>query len=528
MLEPTPRVFNKLKLTDRKALIVCLSIGFLVRLIPELLAFPLPIGFDTIHYAAVMQSGVVLAHLSNFFTTSWLFYGLIVPLYSLLQVDPFLILKIIAPLLFGLNVAGVYWFSRKSLGWNMRIGLFAGLFFALQLASLRISWDLLRNSLGLGILLFTLSYIDEVNSRRGFVLFVLLSLLSVFAHEYAAVTLIVVVSGLLVWRFAKRKLDSSSIRLELAILPALLVFLVGMILQFYPGRYVAETNIIKAGDALAAEVGGFSFMVDYLNIQSSVDSYASYSNLALNVSLLFVVLFVPYILLVLRGYFRNGVLNLWTGFLSIGAFGCLLFPFAALEYWHRWMFMLVYPFTFYAVSGFVRLPSKFHEKSTNSSFWFSNRKAATMFMLTLSLGLVYLVTPVLMTYVSASLPAVSGTNLYFSTSPTVPYEDVNSVVEAMGWLNNRLNQVSCVTLHHSFLRWGELYLDKSHAIVHFEIDINSAVNTGFQKGFSNVFFVWWNEPIGWYGISVPESFVRVQDFDRISVYEYQGSNAVGS
>jgi hypothetical protein len=524
-----PGFLSNVNLTDRKALLACFSIGFLIRLIPELLAFPLPIGFDTIYYATAMKSGVILAHWSKFFTSSWLLYAFIVPLYNFLQADPFLLLKIVAPLLFGLNVAGVYWFSRKMLGWSLRVGVLTGLFFALQLASLRISWDLLRNTLGLGILLFALSYVKEVNSKRGFVLFASLALLSVFAHEYAAVTLLVVVLGLLVWRLIKRKLNSGSIRLGLATLPALTVFLIGMGLRFFPISYATETNVIKAvGDAVPARVGGLPFLVDYLHIQSSVDSYASYFNLALSVGLLFTVLFLPYIFLVVKGFFRNGVLNLWIGLLLIGAFGCLIVPFAALQYWHRWMFMLVYPFTFYAVNGFGRLLSKFREKNMQFSSWFSDRKAATMVLVTFSLGVAYLATPVLMVYTNASVPVVTGTYLYFSTSPTVPYQDVNSVIEAMDWLNNKLNAASCVALQHAFLSWGQLYLDKSHEIVHFVTDVDAALNTGFQNGFSSVFFVWWNEPIGWYGISVPASFVRVQDFGRISVYVYEGINVVGS
>jgi hypothetical protein len=71
-------------------------------------------------------------------------------------------------------------------------------------------------------------------------------------------------------------------------------------------------------------------------------------------------------------------------------------------------------------------------------------------------------------------------------------------------------------------------LGKSHVIVHFENDIKSAVNTAFVHGFSRVFFVWWNEPIGWYGISVPEYFVSVQGFGHISVYVYEGGNVGGS
>jgi hypothetical protein len=105
---------------------------------------------------------------------------------------------------------------------------------------------------------------------------------------------------------------------------------------------------------------------------------------------------------------------------------------------------------------------------------------------------------------------------------------VDSVVEAMAWLNDNLDSASCVALQHAFLRWGELYLDKSHTIVHFTSDLDSAVSTAFSHGFGGVFFVWWNEPIGWYGISVPESFVSVQDFGRISVYVYEGVDVVGS
>jgi len=337
------------------------------------------------------------------------------------------------------------------------------------------------------------------------------------------VILLVVVLGLLVWKLVNRKLDSESIRLVLASLPALTVFLVGMGLRLFPVSYVTEANVFSTGD-----VGTLPFLVDYLHVQSSVDSYASYWNLALNIGLLFTVLFLPYIFLVVKGFFRDGVLNLWTGFLFIGAFGCLLIPFAALKFWHRWMFMLVYPFTFYAVNGFGRLLRKFREKRTHFSSWISNGKAVTMVLLTFSLGIAYLATPLLMVYANTSVAVESGTALYFSTSPTVPYEDVDGVVEAMGWLNYHLDAVSCVVLQHAFLCWGELYLDRSHAIVHFGTDIDSALDIGFGNGFRSVFFVWWNEPIGWYGISVPESFVEVQTFGRISVYAYEGVNIVGS
>ena len=194
-------------LTDYRAVGLLFLVGLGVRLVPELLAFPLPIGFDTIYYAFVMKNGVIWAHWTSFFTSTWLLSAFTVPLYGLTQIDPFLLLKAVASVLFGLNVAGMYWFARKTLGWSLGMGLAAGVFFALQLASLRISWDLLDNTLGLGILLFALSYMKAVNSKRGFAVFASLSLFAVFAHQYAAVTLFATVFGVAIWGLIKARVD---------------------------------------------------------------------------------------------------------------------------------------------------------------------------------------------------------------------------------------------------------------------------------------------------------------------------------
>jgi hypothetical protein len=193
------------------------------------------------------------------------------------------------------------------------------------------------------------------------------------------------------------------------------------------------------------------------------------------------------------------------------------------------MFMLVYPFTFFAVNGFGKLlRPKTSEEKTRVPLWFSNKKATATIVLTLSLGITYLATPVLMVYAGVSIPSITATYLYFSTNPTVPYQDVNSVVQAINWLNKNMDAASCVILQNAFTSWGQLCLDKSHEIVRFENDINSAVTAAFAHGFNRVFVVWWNTPIGWYGISVPQSFVSVQDFGRISVYAYEGGNVGGS
>ena len=521
VLSLNPSVFlSNLKLDHKKALVLCLGIGFFVRLVPELLAYPYPIGFDSIHYAVRMQDRVILEHWSRFFTSSWLFYFVSVPLYSVFQADPFLILKILVPLAYGLNVAGVYWFSQKNLKWTISMSVLAGLFFALQLASLRISWDLFRNILGMGILLFALSYVKEVYSKKGFALFTLFSLLSVFAHEYAAVTLVFVVLGILIWPIIKRQADQYSPRLLLGLIPALIVFGIGLYLRITGYTFPSQSNIVWAKDLTSGKVGLF-FLVNYLETQTSVDAYSSYFNLALNVGLLFAVLFVPYIILVLKGFFRNSVLDFWTLLLLIGSFSCLIIPFAAVSLWHRWMFMLVYPFTFYAINGLYRFYEKIKGKRFNFS-WLSHRHILVMVFVTFALGIGYLATPILMNVVgdNFSVPSATGTYFYISTAPGVPYEDVEGVNLAMNWLNSNMDENSSVVLQHAYLFWGQYGLDRSHRIFHFNLDVDLAVNLAFEEGFERVYFVWWNEPLGWYGVDVPEYFDSVEDFGRISVYCY--------
>jgi hypothetical protein len=90
----------------------------------------------------------------------------------------------------------------------------------------------------------------------------------------------------------------------------------------------------------------------------------------------------------------------------------------------------------------------------------------------------------------------------------------------MGWLDANMSEGSCVLLQHAFLSWGQIYLDETRAIVHFEVDPEKAVDVAVQHHFDRILFVWWNVEIGWYGIRVPDDFVQVHSVGRLSVYEY--------
>ena len=526
----------QLKISATRALMFSFMLGFILRLIPEVLAFPYPISWDMIHYAYSMRVGMVLGHWSSFFVGKWLLFAFLIPVRNHFGVDSFLLLKITGPILYGFNACGIYWFARSLLGWEVTQSVLSAGFFSVQLASLRISSELLKNTLGLGLLLFTLPLIKKLDSRRGFIAFTLLSLLTGFAHEYAAVTLLVIslafaFSGL-VNRRDKEKVNKSK-KLVLAVLPALLVFVGGLYLRLFPipseHRLVVGPNLVWVKDIALQSYGKLFFFVNYLGMNTGLDIYPNYLFLALNVSALFALLYLPYFYLVWKGFFRNRILDVWTCLLLLGSFGCLVFPFFALEYWHRWMFMLVYPFTFYAVNGAKILLSRLQrEKTLKGKLENLRNKAGVMTLATVLLGATYLATPFLMVNVGVGIYCLCPICRYFSSSPTVPYQDIDGTVQAVHWLKDNMQNGSCAVLQNAFVAWSRLYLENSHNVIGYMNDVDLAVDSALQTGYNPIYFVCWNENIGWYGAYVPECFVELESFSRISIYEYAGGNIGGS
>jgi hypothetical protein len=82
-----------------RILFLCFVFGFVVRLIPEVLARSYPIGYDPIYYVWVIKSSVVWSDWSRVFST-WLLYGILVGAFNVTRMDPFVLVKFAAALLF--------------------------------------------------------------------------------------------------------------------------------------------------------------------------------------------------------------------------------------------------------------------------------------------------------------------------------------------------------------------------------------------------------------------------------------------
>jgi len=517
-------------LSDRRALILSLILGFVIRLIPELLSYPNPIGFDTVYYAARVKSGVIWSSWTAIFSMG-LLEGVLIAANKIVQMDPFLLLKLAVPLLYALNVCGIYHFSRKALNWSIKTALMTAFFFTFQLASLRLSWDLHRNLLGSAVLLFTLPLIKRGNSKKDLAMVLTLSLLLALSHILITSVLLAIVLATLIGNWLKGE-RRKSLKLLVTVSPASVVLLISLFV--FPHTSFIQGNVIFAKDSVHQSLGELFFLVNYLGVADPVQNYPNYPRLALDVVSLFSVLYLWWLPLVLVGFFRDKILDWFTLLLLFGSFNALVTPFCAVDLWNRWMFMLVYPFTFYAINGVEKI-LKSGGKSLAPDFKFlkwikvTRKMVLRIFSATIVLGFIFLTLPPF--FDRFGVFAIPTTITYLPSTMlynTVPLRDVNSTVEVIQWLDENMSDSSVVLVHRAFIWWVDLYLDKKWAVVYFERDADKALGIALGRGFSPIYMVWWNEDyltwqnqsIGWYGITVPKYFIYTFSSDRISVFRY--------
>jgi len=498
-----------------RGIIISFLLGFLVRLVPEILSYPNIIGFDTVRYATVIKEGVIWYHWTNIFSEPWFLYALIIPLDNIINLTPSLTLKVTPPFLYGLNVAGIYFFANKTLKWEPKKCLFASFLFSLSIASLRISWDLPRNTLGLAMLLFSSSLIPEAENGKRVSWLIALSTLTVFSHELTAVILLVS----LFWLFLKNMKEADkgkALRLFVPFVSCLIIFLTGIYLKIAPVYYEIkdERIILYAYDSVETYPLGFIFLSNYLVMSTPVEQYGTYMELVINILSLFSLLYIVWLPLLIKGFKRNRILDIWTAFLILASFSPIITPFCAPIAWNRWILMLVYPFTFYTTNGLEKILNK---EVRPNKIW--KKLSKTIVASTILMSILFMALPS-----NLAIYGIPTTTAYFPSSMqqnTVPLEDVEGTIQCLKWLNGNMNKNSTVLVHHAFLSWAKLYLDRDHIIVYYSMNITKALEVAKKKGFDTTYLIWWTESIGWYpNIKVPEAFEIVNSSGRISIYRY--------
>lgn len=449
-------------------------VAVILRGIPELLVSWYPVGYETITwYAPVMMtfhSRDLVNVVQSTFRAGPLFYALMWLATAATGAHPFIILKLTAPLLYGGLAMSFLLFLKRGLKLDGKMAFVAALLLVFQVAALRESWDRFRNVLGLIFVFATLTALRS-NHKYKWSFVTGLAVLTALSRDYIALVLFAAVLGSAV---LERKDGVLSL---VALAPAFAVFAV----MVYPARF--WWNYV---------VGGAPIFYS-----------ETYLGVLLDVFSIFTVCFLPLLPFVVKGFKRDNLLDPMLAWLLLGSFSAVVIPWFALPGYQRWLILLVFPFSVYAVIGFERFQL------------FSEHRVRMLTAIILSfmvLGVGY------------STGAFSYVVLPSSWVPTnlvqssIAWDQIDDVKGALWWLDENAVANSYVLAEERFYGWTLIYLKRANNDVEvMPYSAGSSPTPALEKaladGFNWVYLIWYTD-------SNFKNFNVVYSQNSISIFRY--------
>ena len=454
--------------------------GLIVRSIPEIWAGASPIGFDTVYFAGYFSRLPSCFDLLS--QPGELTLGLLAcPIANI--TGPILAMKITAVLIYGLFGWSVFYFCRKEIKESKAISFFIVVFVLLQIAALRVSWDLYQNLIALSLLLVLLGGFTGLTGSRRVLTLILLAGLIALTHQFVTVFLLMVGTGLFVWAVFRSEI---------------------------PHR-AAATIVMIALVLLAAVSSLLIFPTTLFTITNTTYfEYPASASTAFTLGTLLAALYLPTIVPASLGFRKIRSLIVWSLEIALiflmSAFG---FPSLA-AFMDRWSVMLVIPLGVFGALGLVNVSCRLVNLGESIGFV---RRGPNMVRGIILLALLvpygglawefmtspvshpywYFDNPVLWRAGASGLPSTMLHN-------TMPFEDQADVAAAFRWLNNVMTKSDVLLTNPAFYGWALLYLRWDRSIINYEGNkANLAIVWAKGEGFHCVYVVWFIPGYGWDG-----------------------------
>jgi len=462
-------------------------VALAVRSIPEIKAGIWPIGYDTFN-TYVAELATYHGPLLNWLKTANLIYFIFLP-GKLLGVDPSFLVKFFGPIFFGLLVVSFFYWTRQFLKFNQIKAFLAGLLIIFQLATLRLSWDLYRNELGLIFLFLALIYLVKLDKTKNLIIFTCLAVLVVLSHELATVLLLLmmVIYGLSLI-FQRKYRVAWRLAIPLILTGSIFTLVLGS-----SGQALYDPHVIFTSES--------NYLVWRYFYQYQKDM--SYQMLFVTISGLFWLCYGFLIGPALYGFWllrKNLILTVLTLWLLIGTFSSLIFAGTGIIVWERWLIILAFPLTVYAVEGIFKLG----EILAKPKKWGKRRKVlATTLAIIFWLGFIglflYRAVPFLTKSYQDARPPLADDQLneYFPRTMihnSVGIWKIEDVLECIDWLNKNVPSDAAVIVDN---RWRGLML------THFDLDNRYIITNAWSEqwprqtyefavleGFKDVYLIW--------------------------------------
>lgn len=150
---------------NKYSYLIVFSVALILRLIPEILAYPYPIGYDVINYYLP-----ILKNFDNYSTTISnqfpLYISLLHTISSIIKVDPRIVITTAVVLLYGLFSLVIFAIANKPLHLDNLQSIFLSIFLIFQFSVLRTSWDLHKDLFAITLAFLCFYYIGHSPTTR--------------------------------------------------------------------------------------------------------------------------------------------------------------------------------------------------------------------------------------------------------------------------------------------------------------------------------------------------------------------------
>jgi hypothetical protein len=467
-----------------------------IRSIPEILVGPYPIGWDTIAFYVpnTLDWAAGKAGFAEILGTAPLMYMISVPVYLLSRVNPVWIFKIMGPILYGTMIVALFRFLRLGLNWPDNKALGGALLTSLYFVTLRVSWDMYRNMLGLTFILLSLPSIGgDLRSPRKQALLSVLVVLAVASDPLTGIIALVLVGTKALIGLTKQHRAEFG-RMVTVALPGTVLFLA-----------IVYTGLIMTGLGLISQ-------------QAPVPTVSS---LGLNLGFLAYayIALTPLIAIGLRRV-PNVELRIWSLF-CIGIVLTALLPFfGPVVESYRWSLLLDIPLCIFAAAGLYKIVESFPSRIG----W--SRSLHRLILPTFSAILI------LSAILYIALPAQQAAVFYTAYPEQLPTSMIQDTVPMSGLGNlrtlldsaaARIGPTTVLITHQAIYGWARAYLPSlNDRIINYQYNSPlTGVEMAKANGYSSILMIWWTNGNGWHNQQyVPNGFNALLSNGDLALYTY--------
>ena len=402
-----------------KSLLFFFVLGCFIRIIPDLIAYPYPIGYDIVNYYIPLADKLN----TTFQNDSFQFYPyLLYTFKSFLPLNPQGLMLTLSSITYGLFSLSIYLLLK---GLNLKPALFMAVFILFQISALRTTWDLQKDILALSFTFLIIYLILEDRKAYFFNIRIIhfgiiisLVILTFLTDNMIAFLLII---SLLIY-FAIKKDIKYIISLTIIII-SIISFLV-VVDNTKNDSLINSINHILTGNIKANE------------------NYTP-----LNLGILFIMMNILSLPLFIYGlkYLHELLLYIPLSMALLGSFTWIVLPYSAILLPDRWIIISGIFMSIFSSYGLIRLFSNYKDKP--------NYKILLPIMsFYIIIGLFYMILPYEYAF---PIYGIFTEYTHFFVPSTMQFNSIDIVDNrdlsiAIDWLNNHTNPKSII--------YGDSYL----------------------------------------------------------------------